>query len=153
MCGECFDYSLIRMYEVNPTRSDKDPLFIWPEGTQRKSDGVDYPELMCLLKQAAVTLGSPASSVGLHSIRRGAAQEYLMCGGSIGSVQLWGRWASDAVMEYVTSWDSMMKDVSLKVVRGQRCEGIVEQTPLSPRHVAIHDAQQSWQKFVTAAER
>ena len=139
--------ALISMFQKNPTVAGSDALFSWPSSTTRLSKGVTYSDILLLLKQAALALGTDPKEIGTHSLRRGGCTAYLMAGASYAQCKLYGRWRSDCVREYVECWEDMFKDVGRRVVQGYQDPGRVVSSGLPERPVQLAEAKLRWERF------
>ena len=78
-----------------------------------------------LIRRAAASIGEdrlgfPVSELGTHSVRSGAAMAMHLDGVPVYSIQLIGRWSSDAFMRYIRAQvQEFAQKISGRMIRHQ----------------------------------
>jgi len=128
-----------RLFDSIDRSKEEKPLFAWAEGSKRNGEGVRYCDVMQLLKTAAEACGHEAQHYGTHSLRRGGASAYVLAGGSVEEVAIFGRWrSSQAVRLYVEpAARGLMLGLEDKVNDGCRDEQLILRRPPRPREAEL----------------
>ena len=76
------------------------------DGTGTRATTITAGDVLVHLRAAAIQygearLGFPASRIGTHSLRAGAAMAMFLAGVPVETIQLIGRWRSQTFMRYI----------------------------------------------------
>ena len=121
VCPSCALFNLVSVAKANnPDRMNLD----WHISCGVKQKPLAYDGFLKEMRAQLSAIGVQTKAnngkylYGTHSLRRGGAQALARAKWSLDTIQLWGRWESKAVMEYVqdTVFDESWKDVATAMV-------------------------------------
>jgi hypothetical protein len=139
--------SLVRRIRSYKQASDLSPVncYMSPNGSIVH---ITSTQIRTKIRAAAASLGEKVlgfkiEEIGCHSLRSGSAMAMYLAGIPVTTIQLIGRWKSDAFMRYIREQvDCFTENVSQKMIRIQSFYTIPDKSPdhrLTPNSATKHN--------------